>query len=192
MPGEPITPAARTDAGGEPAAPIQLERPHAAEGRELWRLARGCGLDLNSPYCYLLWCRDFARTSVVARDGKAAVGFVTGYVRPDAPDTLFVWQIAVDGAYQGRRIAHRMLDHLGMVMAELGCRHMEATVTPDNVASMRTFESFARAQGAALGRHPGFSSVMFPGHHPPEDLIRIGPLPHQRPGSEGVTSSRQK
>jgi L-2,4-diaminobutyric acid acetyltransferase len=192
MPGEPTATATCTGPRGQTAAPIRLGRPRPGEGRKLWRLARDCRkLDLNSPYCYLLWCRDFARTSVVARAGEAVVGFLTGYVRPDAPDTLFVWQIAVDGAYRGQRIARRMLDHLGLVMTELGCRHMEATVTPDNVASLRTFESFARAQGAALRRREGFGSALFPDHHEPEVLIRIGPLP-QRPAPGGTTAPEQK
>ena len=176
MPVKPTAVAACRDE--DPDAPIRMDRPGHNDGRELWRLARDCGgLDLNSPYCYVLWCRDFARTSVVARDGRTVVGFVTGHVRPDAPGTLFVWQVAVDDAYRGRRIARRMLDHLGLVMAELGCRHMEATVTPDNAASMRMFESFARAHGAPFAWTAGFGSEMFPDHHQPEALIRIGPLP---------------
>lgn len=180
MPVEPTAVAACRDE--EAAEPIRMDRPRADDGRDLWRLAGDCELDVNSPYCYVLWCRDFAGTSVVARDGHTVVGFVTGFVRPGQPDTLFVWQVAVDGAYRGRRIGRRMLDHLGLVMAELGCRHMEATVTPDNAASMRMFESFARAHEAPFTWTAGFGSEMFPDHHQPEALIRIGPLPA---GQEG-------
>jgi L-2,4-diaminobutyric acid acetyltransferase len=156
---------------------ISVESLSAADGPDLWRLARDSGeLDLNSPYSYLLWCRDFSGTSVVARAGRTAVGFVTGYRRPDAGEVLFVWQVAVDPAYRGQRIGVRMLDAIGDAMRRVGCRYMEATVTPDNIASARMFSSFARAHGAPLARTTGFETTQFPDDHEPEDLIRIGPL----------------
>ena len=156
---------------------ILIECPSAGDGPGLWRLARESGeLDLNSPYTYLLWCRDFSSTSVVARAGADTVGFITGYRRPEADETLFVWQVAVDPAYRGQRIGVRMLDGIAGVMKPLGCRYMEATVTPDNTASARMFASFARAHSAPLARSEGFESTLFPDNHQPEDLIRIGPL----------------
>jgi L-2,4-diaminobutyric acid acetyltransferase len=164
-------------AGRPSQPPIRIERPSAGDGPSLWRLARESGeLDLNSPYAYLLWCRDFAGTSVVARDGERIVGFVTGYRRPESSETLFVWQVAVDPAYRGRRIGVRMLEGIADAMTRLGCRYMEATVTPDNNASGRMFASFARAHDTPLARSEGFDSTLFPDNHQSEDLIRIGPL----------------
>lgn len=161
-----------------PAQPrIVIESPSPGDGPGLWRLARDAGgLDLNSPYAYLLWCRDFSATSVVARAGGEIAGFITGYRRPDAAETLFVWQVAVDPAYRGQRIGVRMLDGIADAGRRLGCRYMEATVTPDNTASARMFASFARARDAPLARSEGFDSTLFPDNHQPEDLIRIGPL----------------
>jgi L-2,4-diaminobutyric acid acetyltransferase len=162
---------------GRRPPPVRIEQPHADDGRDLWRLARDSGeLDLNSPYCYLLWCRDFSRTSVVARAGQVIVGFLTGHIRPDAADTLFVWQVAVARDRRGCGIGRQMLDGLATGMGRLGCRYLEATVTPDNVPSARMFSSFAREHGAPLTRSKGFDSGMFPDHHKPEDLLRIGPL----------------
>lgn len=160
-----------------PQSQIRIQEPAAGDGQDLWRLARDSGeLDLNSPYSYLLWCRDFSSTSVVARAGQAAVGFVTGYRRPGADDVLFVWQVAVDPAYRGQRIGVRMLDAIAEAARRLGCRYIEATVTPDNTASARMFSSFARAHGAQFRVTEGFGAEMFPDNHRPEDLIRIGPL----------------
>ncbi|HAG60102.1 MAG TPA: diaminobutyrate acetyltransferase, partial [Arthrobacter bacterium] len=66
-------------------------------------------LDLNSSYSYLLWCRDFAAASIMATvDGEPA-GFITGYMRPGEPGTLMVWQVAVDEAFRGRKLAASML-----------------------------------------------------------------------------------
>lgn len=171
------TPDAVSRAEPPSAPPIDIGSPRVGDGPGLWRLAREAGeLDLNSPYAYLLWCRDFSATSVVARRGAAIVGFVTGYRRPDAERTLFVWQVAVDPAYRGQRIGARMLDRVADAAGRLGCRYVEATVTPDNVASARMFASFARSREAPLTRSAGFESKLFPDNHQPEDLIRIGPL----------------
>lgn len=158
----------------------KLEPPQPEDAPRLWEIARDSGvLDVNSPYSYALWCRDFAQTSVVARDETGTVtGFVTGYVRPEDPGTLFVWQVAVDAAARGQGLAGRMLGHLGARLAELGCGYLEATVTPDNIASTRMFESFARSHGARLERRELFGSEAFPDEvdHDPEVLFRIGPV----------------
>ncbi|MFB4316151.1 diaminobutyrate acetyltransferase [Actinomadura sp. 21ATH] len=158
---------------------IRLEEPHLEDGPELWRLARDSRvLDVNSPYSYVLWCRDFAGTSVVARDTGTGrpCGFITGFTRPAAPDTLFVWQVAVDDAFRGQGLARRMLDDLGDRVAARGGGYVEATVTPDNTPSTRMFESFARNRGCALERTPLFGREHFPEGHEPEVLFRIGPL----------------
>lgn len=151
-----------------------------SDGAALWRLAKESKtLDLNSSYSYLLWCRDFAGTSAVARgaDGEP-VGFVTGYVRPDRPGTLLVWQVAVDSAHRGLGIAAALLDGLtARLAAELGITRVETTITPGNTASERLFTSFAARHGADLAREVLFPADLFPdGPHDPEVLYRIGPL----------------
>ncbi|MDT7748845.1 MAG: L-2,4-diaminobutyric acid acetyltransferase, partial [Pseudonocardiales bacterium] len=75
------------------APPVRIEAPTVDDGVEVWRIARDSKvLDVNSRYAYLLWCRDFAETTVVARAGRRVLGFVTGYRRPEEPNTLLVWQ----------------------------------------------------------------------------------------------------
>jgi L-2,4-diaminobutyric acid acetyltransferase len=157
---------------------LVLEAPGVDDGAELWRLTRDSGsLDLNSAYHYLLWCRDFAATSVVARhDGKVR-GFVTGYVRPDVPDTLMVWQVAVAPEARNRGLAARMIGELLDRRAPFGQKFVEATVTPDNTASMALFRGFARDHGAPVRECGLFAAAQFPGGgHEPEVLFRIGPV----------------
>jgi len=161
-------------------ADLQIDRPTVADGAALWRIARDSEvLDLNSSYSYLLWCRDFAATSAVARDEHGEpVGFLTGYVRPERPDTLLVWQVAVDSAYRGRGLAAALLDGLATrLVAERGLRTVETTISPDNTASQRLFTAFAERRGAGLEREVLFDTGLFPdGPHEPEVLYRIGPL----------------
>ncbi len=159
---------------------LKLDTPRVEDGAALWRIARDSRvLDLNSSYSYLLWCRDFAATSVVARgpDG-APVGFVTGYLRPEQPETLVVWQVAVDEAQRGRGLAAALLDALADRAADaFGVCRLETTITPDNGPSNRLFTSFAERHGAAVDREVLFDRGMFPDPgHEPEVLYRIGPL----------------
>ncbi|TDD75012.1 diaminobutyrate acetyltransferase [Actinomadura darangshiensis] len=178
MAAQPLESPTRRPDANETNADVQLQEPSLTDGPGIWRLARDSRvLDVNSPYSYTLWCRDFPDSSVVARDGAEPCGFITGYVRPARPDTFFVWQVAVDHDHRGQGLARRMLDHLADRLAPRGHRYMEATVTPDNSASTAMFESFARSRGCELVRSPLFGAEHFPeGGHEPEVLFRIGPI----------------
>ncbi|MEU4666417.1 diaminobutyrate acetyltransferase [Amycolatopsis sp. NPDC023774] len=161
-----------------------IESPTKADGAALWRIARDSQkLDLNSPYAYLLWCRDFAESSVVARVDGEAVGFVIAYRRPSEPDVALVWQVAVDSSQRGKGLAGQLLDALYARLVDDGVRFLETTITPDNEASIRLFASFAKRWNAALESRRLFEAGDFPedgeGGHQPEDLYRIGPLIRQ-------------
>ncbi len=154
--------------------------PTVEDGVAMWRLAGETGvLDVNSRYSYLIWCRDFAATSVVAKLDGEVVGFITGYRRPDAPNVLLVWQVAVGAAARGRGVAGTMLDR---VFAQApGVAFMETTVTPDNEASIAMFTAFARRNSTEIHRSDLFSADLLGDGHEPENLYRIGPIP-----SEGI------
>ncbi|MQA16737.1 MAG: diaminobutyrate acetyltransferase [Pseudonocardiaceae bacterium] len=165
---------------GEPAGAdgVLILPPDVVHGPQLWQLARGSQvLDVNSSYAYLLWCRDFAATSVVALADEKVVGFVMGYLRPEAPDTLMIWQVAVDGSQRGNRLAARMLHD---VLDRSAPRWMHTTVTPSNEASIRLFSGVARDRGTTIERRDLFAAELLPdeegGAHEPEDLYVIGPL----------------
>ncbi|MEV6649548.1 diaminobutyrate acetyltransferase [Streptomyces sp. NPDC051219] len=157
-----------------------IDTPKVEDGAAMWRIARdSVTLDLNSSYSYLLWCRDFAATSAVARraDGEP-VGFITGYVRPESPRTLVVWQVAVDRGHRGRGLAGALLEDLAVKVAgSHGVDRIETTITPDNTASERLFTSYAERRGASVSREVLFDAGLFPdGGHEPEVLYRIGPI----------------
>lgn len=167
----------RVGGGAAPADGITFEVPDVPDAASLWRIARDSkALDLNSSYAYLLWCRDFAGTSVIARHHGDVVGFVTGYRRPAAADTLLVWQVAVDDEYRGRGLAGRLLDDLLDRLVPQGIRFLETTVTEDNVASNRLFRSLAQRRRAGIDRTELFGSADFPDDHEAEFRYRIGPL----------------
>lgn len=218
--------------GFEPA--IRLSGPQLSDAAAMWSLAGATGLDVNAPYAYMIVCRDFAGTSLVAHvegddqaagdlyepaatraapagvagdagaahaldvvghDGRSAgdfhapfgtdadlggsslAGFVSGYLRPQAPDTLFVWQVAVHPRYRRRHVALAMVRTLWLRHAPAGLRFVEATVAASNEASDRLFRSFAEVVGAPLVRSAMFDAALFPVDHDGELLYRIGPLP---------------
>ncbi|WP_051399583.1 diaminobutyrate acetyltransferase [Haloechinothrix halophila] len=156
---------------------VVIDHPTKADGAAFWRIARDSQkLDLNSSYAYLMWCQDFANSSVVARCDGDPVGFVMGYRKPDAPDAAVVWQVAVDASQRGKGLAGRMLDAMYASLLNEGVRYLETTITPDNEASIALFSSFATRWDAELDRSELFAVSDFPDEHEREDLFRIGPL----------------
>jgi diaminobutyrate acetyltransferase len=111
---------------------------------------------------------------VATVDGEVG-GFVTGFLRPDRPDIVMVWQVAVDERHRGQRLARRMLDALADRVGERSVRRMDTTITLDNEPSIRLFTSFAEGRGAPIEREPLFTAEMFPDGHDAEVLFRIGP-----------------
>jgi len=120
---------------------IALREPSARDGAEVWRLVRRAGrLDVNTPYCYLMMCDLFRSSCVVAEAGDGRIaGFLSALVLPERPDTLFVWQAAVDPDHRGKRVGKSMLAELVNRSYLVPIRYVEATVSPSNTASRRMF-----------------------------------------------------
>jgi len=160
--------------------PARLRQPTQADGTAVWVLVDELGsLDRNSTYAYLLLCRDFSETCILAEDGGsgALLGFIMGYRLPAQPDTVFVWQVAVSEKARGQGLASRLLDGLLLSDGCRGVRYLESTVTPSNTASRALFGALARRLDTKLVESSGFPAESFPtGDHEPEPRLRIGPF----------------
>lgn len=155
---------------------LSLRVPLPSDGAALYRLVENCPpLDPNSLYCNLLQCSHFADTAVAAECNGELVGFISGFIPPNKPDTLFVWQVAVDASMRGRGLGGKMLNEL---IERSGAHYMETTVTPDNAASWGMFRSFARSRDAECKDcGPLFErDEHFGGKHESEHLARLGPF----------------
>ena len=164
--------AARDDRG------IVLRVPTSEDGPALYDLIAACPpLDRNSRYCNLLQVTHFAATAVVAEQGGELVGSITGYLQPDDPSVLFIWQVAVHERARGQRLATRMMEE---IVDRDVCRRVhfvETTIEPGNAASWKAFEKFAESRGAETHQSLLFSRERhFAGAHGDEVLLRIGPF----------------
>ncbi len=158
---------------------IVLRRPVSEDGVALFRLIQHCPpLDVNSLYCNLLHCSHFAGTSVAAVERDELAGFISGYIIPEQPDTLFIWQVAVSEKARGLGLATRMLKHILQRPHCADIAFLETTITGDNRASWALFEGFAAKIPAAVSTSVMFDRELhFAGRHETEQRVRIGPLP---------------
>lgn len=160
---------------------IALRSPVLEDGMAVFRLVENCPpLDMNSSYCNLLQCSHFASTSVTAQMNGEMVGFISGYVIPERPDTLFVWQVAVAEQARGLGLASRMLTH---ILARPHCAaiaYLETTITHDNQASWALFKRLASTLSVDF-QSSGWldKETHFAGQHDSEALVRIGPFNSQ-------------
>jgi len=161
---------------------LEFRRPTAEVGYPLHRLVGDSPpLDPNSIYCNLLQCSHFADTAVAVFDGEQLVGFVSGYILPNKPDTLFVWQVVIAEAARGKGLAKRMLKHLLEREACAEVRYLETTITPDNEASWALFRSLARDLDTSLDSDVFFEKDQhFGSQHDSEHLLVIGPISPER------------
>ena len=163
----------------ESAKSIELAAPSAEDAAAVHELISRCKpLDLNSTYAYLLLCHHFADTCVVARRENQLVGFISGYVLPNDPQTFFVWQVAVHPDARGAQLGVRMLEHLlRSKRVATAARFMETTVSPSNTASRRMFQRFADEISASIEQQMLFDRSAFGNEeHEEEVLLKIGPF----------------
>ncbi len=160
------------------AKPVEMRIPEGEDGPQIHSLIANCPpLDPNSLYCNLLQATHFADTCVVAEHAGQIVGWVSGYVRPDAQDHYFLWQVAVDASMRGQNLAKRMIRHILERKALAHVRYMNTTITPDNAASWRLFRSVAEELGGQFSDRPHFlEATHFAGQHATEHMVTIGPF----------------
>ncbi len=132
---------------------LKFRKPRLNDGARISELIRSCKpLDINSTYCYLLLCRDFA-------------------------DTCVIWQIAVDVDSRNRGIAKRMLFDVLNRPSTRDCRYIETTISPSNEASKRLFRGLAQELDAHCDVSDCFSESDFGDFdHEAECLFNIGPF----------------
>ncbi|MEC2158502.1 diaminobutyrate acetyltransferase [Virgibacillus halodenitrificans] len=157
---------------------FHFRKPTKDDGAAVWELIKDTGvLDLNSSYSYLMWCEIFSETSIVADTEEGTVGFISGFIHPDHPKTLFIWQVAVNESERGKGLGTKMLFQL---LQREACEHVayiEATVSPSNTPSQQLFKGLAKKLDTNCKIDDYFSADDFPQEgHEDELLFKIGPF----------------
>jgi L-2,4-diaminobutyric acid acetyltransferase len=156
---------------------IELRKPTIRDAAAMWNIVDHTEvLDTNSLYHYLLMCRDFSDTSIVACHEGTPIGFITAYLRPESPENLFAWQTAVDPDVNAPGLATHMLKTLTDRTRARGVRHLETSINPGNRAVQMMLRRFAQERGAQVESGMLFDETFFPADHEAEILYRIGPL----------------
>ncbi|CUH88618.1 L-2,4-diaminobutyric acid acetyltransferase [Phaeobacter sp. CECT 5382] len=152
-----------------------IRKPSAKDGAEIWNLIRSCKpLDENSMYCNLLQSDHFADTCSLAELSQETVGWISAYVMPNDPETLFVWQVAVAEKARGRGLGALMLQS---ILQRPQCKtvtRLQTTITADNEASWALFRRFAKFQESQLDIQPYYTQALhFQQRHKTENLVTI-------------------
>jgi L-2,4-diaminobutyric acid acetyltransferase len=157
---------------------ISLRIPSLEDGMSVFKLIQRCPpLDTNSSYCNFLQCGHFPSTSIAADIDGELVGFISGYLLPDRPEVLFIWQVAVDERARGQGLATRMLLHILSRRSCQAVRYLETTITQDNLPSWGLFKNLAKRLDTELQSAVWLDKkTHFDGQHESESLIRVGPF----------------
>jgi L-2,4-diaminobutyric acid acetyltransferase len=174
-------PAATSAPGPIVSERYALRRPRAADGKSVHALISACApLDTNSLYLNLLQCTHFADTCVSATridQPSSLAGFVSGYLLPNRPTTLFIWQVAIAASERGNGLASAMLFDLLERPACNDVDRIETTITESNSASWALFRSLARSLECPLEDRVLFDrNAHLDGVHESEVLVAIGPF----------------
>lgn len=158
---------------------LQPQTPVDEDAVSMWSLVKSTPeIDHNSAYCYMIWCRDFGSTTRVIRSAGEVVAFITGYVRPEAPNTLMIWQQVISPTYRGTGLGIKLLHAVADPLIEsANIRFVEATVSAVPSPPARTLEKLGASYCAPATSTELYSSNMFPEPgHAPEILVRVGPI----------------
>jgi L-2,4-diaminobutyric acid acetyltransferase len=155
---------------------IIFRPPTSSDAAAMHNLARDSQiLSVNSIYSYALMARYFHKTCLVAEYQGNVCGYITGFSPPEQPKTLFVWQIGIAKPMQKQGLGKEML--ITLVKAKQPV-FLEATIDPENQASINLFKSVAKYFAAD---HTYFTTPFFDtndlhdGEHV-EHLMNIGPF----------------
>lgn len=156
---------------------FSLEQPTKEDGQGMWSLVKESSLDLNSAYKYIMMAEYFSETCVVAKERGEVVGFITGFIQPEHPDVIFVWQVGVDSSQRGKGVASKMLNELVSRDVCKHVRYLEATITEDNKASQSLFKRLAKDHDTIYEIQECFPEDVFPEEdQKAEYTYRIGPF----------------
>jgi len=133
---------------------------------------------VNSSYLYNLIGAHFSQTSLVVTtkedDESQIVGFVSGYLLPETPNVLFVWQVGVDASMRGKGLAKKLVtDLISRYKDKIDTIH--TTISPSNTPSNKLFDSIAKTYNTSIREETFLDVEDFEEGHE-EEILKIIPI----------------
>lgn len=154
-----------------------LRKPRKEDAKSIFTLVKNSKvLDVNSEYLYLLQCTHFKESCCVATVKDEVVGFISGYILPQDPKSLFIWQVVVDEKMRGQNVANKILKAILSFDNMKEINYIHTTVSPSNKPSQRVFEKLAESFNTTFKNSTMFAKEDFIHGHEDEVLYEIGPL----------------
>jgi L-2,4-diaminobutyric acid acetyltransferase len=130
---------------------VKFQSPDLSHAAQIASLVRESPrLDSNSDYYYAIWCTDFAHNSAVALRGNEVVAFITGYRRPTAPDTYFLWQTATRARHGIPNLGVNLIHFASEREIANGARAIEASVDAENTPIIMLMKTLCRRLGGTI------------------------------------------
>lgn len=102
------------------------------------------------------------------------VGFISGYLRPDEPNNLFIWQVAVAETARGQGLAKQLLSQLIQRPNLADVTQVTTTISPSNTASQKVFQKMAAEFDCKITVTPFLESDLFGSeNHEAEELYSL-------------------
>lgn len=138
---------------------FDFEAPTLSDQDAVWELAR----KTDSSGVYLLWCNDYAASSLIARLEGIAVGCIVGRRSYAQPDSLTILALDISPEFEPSQLRQLLLFSLIQRMRE---RHQICYVTTDlervDPRLATAFQAVARWLGTALATEGATSCVLGP------------------------------
>jgi L-2,4-diaminobutyric acid acetyltransferase len=156
---------------------IYIRKPKKEFAKKIYKLVEDTKiLDLNSEYLYLLQTTHFKESCSIALCEENIVGFVSGYRLPNKPDTLFVWQVAIDENFRGMGLAAKLIANTLKRKINSDIKYIHTTVSPSNKSSIKMFTKLANYLKTEIKSKQFFEKEDFVDQHEEENLYEIGPI----------------
>ncbi len=153
---------------------IVIRAPRLEDGAAIAALVRASGaLDVNSTYLYFLLADHFSATCAIAYEGEGPVGFVTAYRLPQDAASLFVWQVTVDPAFRGRKVALSLLLDLSGRDWFRDIKRIQCTIAPGNASSRGLFRKWAEHLSGSMREETYLTASHLGQGHEAEPLVTI-------------------
>ena len=161
--------------GHFPTPVLRFRAPQASDAAEISLLLKESGAPTHSElHRSLLQSDQFRETCGVVEIAGDIVGWISAYLPPFDPESLYVWQIAVSKKARGLGVAHRML--LDLMNRDIcdGVRRLQISIRFDDPDGWEFIQRYADIRGASMAVQANYlRDVSASGLQPTEHLVTV-------------------